>query len=205
VGALGVGLLAVGSALGLGWAPAERYMGDVGRILYVHVPAAWVSLLCFVLAGGLGIASLATGSRRIDAAVVAACEVGSVMGALLLALGAVFAKPTWGAWWTWDSRAITTAVLALSNVAVLALRALLLDPRRRATATATGAVVAALNVPLVYASVWLFPSIHAVPTFSPSGSPIDPTMRSVLLLNAGALALVTGWFLVTRWRIERSR
>ncbi|MEQ1570157.1 MAG: cytochrome c biogenesis protein CcsA [Myxococcota bacterium] len=197
-GGLGV---AATSALGLGWAPAERYMGDVGRILYVHVPAAWLSLACFAVAGALGIGSLLTRRREVDAALAATCEVGVVLGALLVALGAWFARPTWGVWWTWDPRLVSTLVLTLSNGGLLLLRALLLDPSHRATATATGAVIAAVNVPIVYFSVTWFASIHAEPTVRPGESPIDPHMGDVLLLSTVALAALTVWFVARRARL----
>ena len=96
---LGFGMLAWAHYMGLFVAPSERYMANVGRILYVHVPTAWISLLCFLVAFIAAIGALWTGRYGWDALVAASSEVGVVLTGLLLFQGAVWAKPTWI--WRW--------------------------------------------------------------------------------------------------------
>ena len=153
LGAAGLTLLLLGNYFGLVLAPAERYMGDAGRILYVHVPAAWLSMLCFGLASLFALAYLLTSRRGWDSAMEAACELGVVEGTLLLFLGSVFAKPTWGVWWTWDARLTATAVMLLSFVGVLLLRGIVREPERRATWSAVATILAGVNLPVTYMSV----------------------------------------------------
>src|SRR5262245_360912 len=86
LGLYGFALLVTANGIGLAYAPAERFMGDVGRILYVHVPAAWLAMSCFLLASVAGLLYLVNGRRRWDALLEAACEVGVVEGMLLLVL-----------------------------------------------------------------------------------------------------------------------
>jgi heme exporter protein C len=205
MGAVGILLLAVGNWLGLYWAPSERFMGDVGRILYVHVPAAWLAMICFGLAAIFAVVYLMTSRRGWDSAMESACEVGVLEGTLLLLLGSVFAKPTWGVWWTWDARLTATAVMMLSFVGVLLLRSIVRDPDRRATWSAVATILAGANLPVTYMSVEWFRSIHAVASETSAGSTIDPTMRWILYLNTWALFFVTVWFLARRWRLAEAR
>ena len=101
LGLIGLLLLLIGSYIGLFQAPPERHMGDVSRLLYVHVPTAWSAMLVLTLAFVFAIGALWSGSARWDAAMTGATEVGVVTGALLIAQGCIWAKPTWGVWWTW--------------------------------------------------------------------------------------------------------
>lgn len=205
MGVVGFLLLVFGNYVGLSLAPQERFMGDVGRILYVHVPAAWLAMLCFGLATLFAFMFLVTSRRGWDSAMEAACEVGVLEGALLLLLGSVFAKPTWGVWWTWDARLTSSAVMMLSFVGVLLLRGIVREPDRRATWSAVATILAGVNLPVTYMSVKWFRSIHQVASETSAGSAIDPAMRWILYLNTWALLFVTVWFLAQRWRLAEAR
>ncbi|MCZ6726222.1 MAG: hypothetical protein O7A98_02570 [Acidobacteria bacterium] len=98
----GMALLLVGSYIGLFVAPPERYMGDVQRILYVHVPAAKNAMLIYTFAFGFAIASLWSGKLKWDDRLVGAVEVGVVLNALLLVQGMIWGRAAWGVWWDWD-------------------------------------------------------------------------------------------------------
>lgn len=98
IGLAGIALLLVGSYIGLFVAPPERHMGEVQRLLYVHVPSAWVALLTYTVAFGLAIATLWTGGRRLDAWMVGTIEAGLVLNALLLVQGSIWGRATWGVW-----------------------------------------------------------------------------------------------------------
>ncbi|MEO8276188.1 MAG: cytochrome c biogenesis protein CcsA, partial [Thermoanaerobaculia bacterium] len=155
-------LLLAGCTIGLFVAPAERHMGDVQRIMYVHVPTAWVALLCFTSAFVASIGSLWTGRARWDAAVVGSIEAGVVLNTLLLIQGSLWGRATWGIWWDWDVRLTTSLVLLLLFIGVLALRSFAAGSDRRANLTAVAAIVAYVDVPLVYFCVRWWRSLHQI-------------------------------------------
>ncbi len=199
---LGLLLVIVGHAQGLFVAPKEAMMGDVGRILYVHVPTAWVALLTYLIAFVAGVGSLWTGGRKWDATLEAAVEVGVLLNVMLTIQGSIWAKPTWGIWWTWDPRLTTTAIMVLSFVGVLLLRAIIADPDRRQTFSAVGAIVAFVNVPIVYLSVKWWRTLH-----QPFSSPetVSSTMVTPLRIAAfGMLFLMIG-MIIARARIALRR
>ena len=198
----GVALLLVGSYLGLAVAPPERHMGDVQRIMYVHVPTAWSAMLSFTLAFGAAIASLWTGHRRWDALLTGAAETGVVLNALLLMQGMIWARATWGVWWDWDVRLTTSLVMLLLFAGVLALRSMVEDANRRATWSATTAIVAYVDVPLVYFCVRWWRSLHQIQS---SRDTLDPAMLRPLGLNSAALLLIAIWFISRRYSLELKR
>lgn len=205
IGVLGLLLVISGNAFGLTLAPRERFMGEVGRIIYVHVPAAWVAMICFVLAAGFAVAFLMGGKRGWDSAMESAAEVGVLQGVLLLLLGAIFARPTWGVWWSWDPRLTSSAVMTLSFVGVLILRGIVPDPDRRATWSSIATILAGVNVPIVYMSVKWWASLHQLQSETAKGSAIAPEMRWIMYYNFWALLFVTVWFLAVRYRLAEAR
>jgi len=201
VGILGLGLLLFGQYAGLFMSPPERMMGEVARILYVHVPAAWLAMAVFAVSFAAALGFLVTGRRGFDYLVESSCEVGVVMATLLTILGSIFARPTWNVWWTWDPRLTTTAVMIISYVGILILRSVVTDPDRRAVWSAAATVLSSANLPLVYFSVRLLPSIHQLQS---NMRTVDKSMGWVLLLNTVAFTLVCVWFLAQRWRIAQT-
>jgi heme exporter protein C len=159
-GGLGILLIGIGHYMGLFVAPKEAMMGDVGRILYVHVPTAWVALLTYLIAFVFAIGSLWTGKVAWDAYLEATVEVGIVLNVLLTIQGSIWARPTWGIWWTWDPRLTTTAIMVLSFIGVMLLRNNIDNPERRSLVTAIGAIIAFVNVPIVYMSVRWWRTLH---------------------------------------------
>ena len=125
---LGIIFLAIGSYIGLFVAPPEALMGQVQRIMYVHVPTAWNALLAMTFAFVCAIVFLFKSDWKWDARMEAAIEVGVVLAFLLCCQGAIWAKPTWGVWWDWDPRLTTTAVLLFAFLGILALRKFVDDP-----------------------------------------------------------------------------
>jgi len=188
--AAGLALLLWGSYWGLFLAPRETYMGDVQRIMYVHVPTAWNAMLALTFAFACALLSLYRGQARWDARLEAALEVGVVLSALLCLQGAIWAKPTWGVWWDWDPRLTTTAVMVFAFGAVLALRQFVDDPVRRATWSAVAVVVAYVDVPIVYFSVKWWNSLHQTQS---SPETVSRAFHWPLRINAfGMLFLMTG-------------
>ncbi len=200
IGALA--LLLVGSYFGLFVAPPERYMGEVQRIMYVHVPSAWVSMLAYTVAFGFAIAALWTGRRRWDALNASTIEVGVLLNALLLVQGSIWARATWGVWWDWDVRLTTSLLMLLLFAGVLALRGFVDDPDRRATWTAVATIVAYVDVPLVYFCVRWWRSLHQVQS---TPETVDAAMVLPLRLNAVGMLLLAVWLVALRTRLEMGR
>jgi heme exporter protein C len=135
-------------------------MGDVQRIMYVHVPTAWNAMLAMTFAFGCALAFLLRGGWHWDARMEAGMEVGVMLSTLLCMQGAIWAKPTWGVWWDWDPRLTTTAVMVFAFAGILALRSFVDDPAKRAVWSAVACIVAFVDVPIVYFSVKWWNSLH---------------------------------------------
>jgi heme exporter protein C len=202
VGLVGLVLLLVGSAIGLFVAPAERHMGDVQRIMYVHVPSAWVAMLCYTFAFVFAIVSLWSSSARSDARMTGWIETGVVLNALLLLQGMIWGRATWGVWWDWDVRLTTSLVMFLLFAGILALRSFLDDSARRATWSAVATIAAYVDVPLVYFCVRWWRSLHQVQS---TPSTVDPAMVVPLRINAFAVLFLAIWMTHMRSRLELKR
>lgn len=200
-GLAGLLLLLVGSWIGLFGAPPEQWMGDVMRIMYVHVPAAWAALLAFTLAFVAAVGWLFTNRPRWDALLEATVESGVILGALLLALGSLWARPTWNTWWTWDPRLTSMAILEISFLGVLALRGFVDDPDQRSRWSSVAAIFASAGVPLTYFAVKAR-GIHQ--EWSNSGT-MNQYMVVPLRVNALAFVFLTVWFVAKRFRLARLR
>ncbi len=176
---LGIAVLmfVVQAPLALSWAPAERYMGDTGRILYMHVPLISLAMALLVINFGASIAYLMRPSMTADAVAEASVSVAMMYGVLGTLLGAIWAKPTWGTWWTWDPRLTTSAILLVIYTGYLALRRFVDEQERRATWSAVVGILAAVNIPVTYFSVRWWRSIHQVQS---NPSTVDPQMVMVL-------------------------
>ena len=191
---LGVLLLVWGSYWGLVLAPKETYMGDVQRIMYIHVPTAWNAMLALTYAFGCAIAFLLRSTWKWDARLEAAMEVGVVLSFLLCVQGSIWAKPTWGVWWDWDPRLTTTAVMVFAFSGILALRRFVDDPKKRAVWSAVATIVAYVDVPIVYFSVKWWNSLHQMQSTPETVSsafhwPLRINAIGILLLIAGLISL----------------
>lgn len=202
VAGLGLVLLFVGTYIGLFVAPPERHMGDVQRIMYVHVPSAWTSLLLFTGAFVAAIGALWTGRRKWDAAMVGMIEAGVVLTSLLLVQGSIWARATWGVWWDWDVRLTTSLIMLLLFAGVLALRSFVDEAERRATWTAIATIVSYVDVPLVYFCVRWWRSLHQVQS---TPETVDRAMTLPLRINAFAFLFLAIWFVARRARLELAR
>jgi heme exporter protein C len=191
--------LAWGVALwvGLAVAPTDHLMGSVQRIMYIHVPAAWSGFLAFFIVFVVSIAYLFRRDERLDHLAHAAAEVGVVLMALAIVLGAIWGKPTWGVWWTWDPRLTSAAVLLTIYLGYLAIRAFIDEPERRARLCAAIGIIGFLDVPLVYLSVLWWRTIHQAPS---SPETIAPPMLLALWLGVFAFTLMLAFFTMVRYR-----
>lgn len=187
-----------GAWLGLAWAPPDREMGDVQRIMYVHVPAVWMALLALTLNFCCSVAFLMKNTWKADALAEASAEVGVVFGAVGVLLGAIWGRPTWGVYWTWDPRLTTAAIMLVAYVGYLALRRFVEDPDKRAVWSAVVGIIAFVDLPIVWFSVRWWRSLHQIQS---SPRTVDPAMTFVLRWNAFAFLAVLVLFLVYRYRL----
>jgi heme exporter protein C len=197
------GLLIAAQVVGFLVSPPDRDMGHLQKIMYVHVPAAWNMMIAFLIVAVSSLLYLWKGQEKHDLLAASAAEVGAVLTGLLLILGSIWAKPTWGVWWTWDPRLTSTAVLEIIYVGYLALRSFVEDTERRAQWSAVVGILGALNVPIVYMSVRWWRTLHQVQS---TPSTVDPNYVLSLRANAIAFMVLTIYFVVARYRamtIER--
>jgi len=196
----------IATAMALVWAPTDAVQGDVQRIMYVHVPSAWTAYLAFLVVFVASVGWLWSRRPVFDAVAVASAEIGVLFTGLALVSGSLWAKPTWGVWWTWEPRLLTTAVMFVMYVGYLLLRSLSHDVARRATRAAVVGIVAVVNVPIVHLSVTWMNALHQLPTvLRPGGPALDDRMLATLLLGVAAFTLVYAWLLATRAAVERAR
>ena len=159
-GTLAVIVLAVGVWWALWQAPAERYQGDSARIMFIHVPAAWLAMGGYVAMALAGLTWFVWRHAIADVAARAIAPVGAVFTALCLATGSIWGKPTWGAWWEWDGRMTSVLVLLFLFVGYMALRAAMDSRDSAARASAILAMVGVVNIPIIKFSVDWWYSLH---------------------------------------------
>jgi heme exporter protein C len=187
------------------YAPTERVMGHVQRIFYVHVSLAWLSYLAFFVVFACSVVYLWRLDERWDAVARASAEIGVVFTTLFIMSGALWGRPVWGTWWTWDARLTTTAILWFMYVAYLMLRAYVPEVPRAARYAAVVGIVGFLDVPIVHMSVTWWRTLHPEPTVARlEGSPLlPPEMLLTLGLTSLALGLLYVTLMIARVRLER--
>ena len=181
--------------------PADRDMGHLQKIMYVHVPAAWMAFLAFFVVFVYSVLYMWKQNENHDLLAASAAEVGAVYTGLTLMLGMIWGRPAWGVWWVWDARLTSTLVLFLIFVGYLALRSFVDDAVQRAKWSAAVGAIGAINVPIVYMSVKWWRTLH-----QPQSSPgtLDPAFTLGLRLNAIAMLLVLIYFIRRRYEIART-
>ena len=193
-------LLSFGLYEALVAAPTERTMGDVQRIFYYHVPSAWTAFLLFLINFVASVVYLIRRDQKSDILALVSAEVGVVFCTVVLVTGPIWARPVWGIWWTWDLRLTLTLVLWLIYVSYLVLRRFSTSSQTPVLA-AVVAVFGALDVPLVYFSIWFFRTQHPSPVIGNGGS-LDPRMAHVLLINWAAFLCLAWLVCWTRYLLE---
>jgi heme exporter protein C len=182
-------------------APTEQTMGNVQRIFYYHVPSAWTAFVLFLINFVSSIIYLIRRNPKADILAYVSAEVGVVFCTVVIVTGPIWARPVWGIWWApGDIRLTTTLVLWLIYISYLMVRRLSTGGKTPVIA-AVVAIFGALDVPLVYFSIWFFRTQHPSPVIGGGGS-LDPRMAHVLLINWAAfmcLAWLLSW---TRYELE---
>jgi heme exporter protein C len=212
-GTRGSRILGVVALLGLAWlvlfglvlSPADAVQGDSVRLMYVHVPSAWLAYVSFFVTAVASIFYLIPRTRSMawDRVAASSAEIGVLFTGLALATGMIWGNLTWGVFWTWDARLTTTALLFLLFLGYLALRRLPAAPEVRAKRAAIAGIVAFIDVPIVHQSVNWWRTLHQKPTvLRPDLDPqIDGIMLFSLFVGVVAFTLVYVWLLLHRNRV----
>jgi heme exporter protein C len=186
--------LAYGLYLGLFASPADYQQGDTVRIIYIHVPAAWLALFGYVGLGLCGLFYVVWRHPLADIAARAIAPVGAVFALLTLITGALWGKPMWGAWWVWDARLTSMLILFFFYLGVIALANGFDRPERGSRPAAMLAMVGVINVPIVKFSVDWWNTLHQPASLLRSGGPaVDSSMLTPLLLM---LVAAHGYFII---------
>ena len=196
-----LGLL-LGLVMGFGVAPREVTQGNVQRIMYLHVPSVWVAYLAFAVVFVASVAHLWRRSEAADRWAHASAEVGVMFTGLTIASGAIWGKPTWGTWWTWDARLTSVAVLFVMYLGYLLLRGMIEERERAARYAAVLGIIAALDIPLVHFSVYWWRTLHQPPSLmKPGAVTLPPPILAALLVNFAAFTLLYAYFVARRVRL----
>jgi heme exporter protein C len=205
LGAVSVLAILVSLYLALLWAPTEAQMGDIQRIFYFHMPSAWVALgPCFTVAMVASILYLVKKDLRFDRIASASIELGILFTTITLITGPLWARPVWGAYWTWDPRLTTTLVLWFIYVAYLMLRSSSAPGHKRARIAAVVAIVGWIDVPIVFMAIRWWRTIHPL-LISGQGMSLDSDMQIVLFFSLASFTLLYVYMLIVRTRQEDYR
>lgn len=185
-GAMALLLGAAGLVTGLWLAPTDRQQGEVYRILYVHVPAAWMSMFLYVVMAFWSAVCLVFNARSAGVLARAVAPTGAWMTFLALWTGALWGQPTWGTWWVWDARLTSELILLFLYLGVIALHGAIDDARRADRAAGLLALVGVVNVPVIYFSVQWWNTLHQGATIkvTQASSIAAPMLAGLLLMVA---------------------
>jgi heme exporter protein C len=192
--AVAAALLALaGLAIGLLVAPTDATQGDSYRIIFIHVPAAWMSMFIYLVMAGYALLTLVFNTRLSAMMMQALAPTGALFTAIALWTGALWGKPTWGTWWVWDARLTSELILLFLYLGFMALQAAIDDPRRADRAGALVALVGAINVPVIYFSVKWWNTLHQGASVSLTRA---PSMAHEMLAGMLLLALASWMYTI---------
>lgn len=201
--ATGVGLLMAGVIWGLAFAPADYLQGNSYRIIFIHVPTAFLAQSAYIMMASAGLVTLVWRMKLADVFVRAMAPVGFVLTFLALFTGAVWGKPTWGTWWIWDARLTSMLILLFLYGGVIALDRAISDEKQAARAVAVLLLVGVVNIPIIKYSVEWWNTLHQSASFSLTEKPTMPAEMWVpLLLAVLGLYLLFGWLACLRMQTE---
>jgi heme exporter protein C len=178
-------LAAAGLYIGFFVAPTDAQQGDAYRIIFIHVPAAWMSMFLYVVMAFWAAIGLAFNTRLSSMMASALAPTGALFAFLALWTGALWGRPTWGTYWVWDARLTSELILLFLYLGFMALQAAIEDPRRADRAGAVLAIVGVVNVPIIYYSVQWWNTLHQGASVSLTRAPsMAATMLTGMLLMA---------------------
>lgn len=195
-------LLGVGLIWGLAFAPAERYQLDSYRIIYIHVPTAFLAQSCYLLMAVAGAVSLIWKMKLADVAIQQAAPIGAWMCFIALVTGAIWGKPTWGTYWVWDARLTSMLILLFLYFGIIALGNAISNRESAAKACAVLALVGAVNIPIIKYSVEYWNTLHQPATFTVTGrAAMSVEMWLPLLISILGVYCFFGTALLMRMRL----
>jgi heme exporter protein C len=206
-GAIAVALAVAGLWLGF-TAPEDYQQGDTIRIMFIHVPAAWMAMFVYLCLGIASLLALVFRHVLADAAAQAAAPLGAGFTFLALVTGSLWGRPMWGTWWVWDARLTSVLVLFLFYLAYIALRASLDDEAKAARACAILALVGVINLPIVHFSVTWWNSLHQGSSVLRADGPAMPAvfLTPLLLMGLAYMAAFGSlWLVRIRGEVWRRR
>ncbi|AOY87237.1 heme ABC transporter permease [Marinobacter salinus] len=199
----GIALLMAGVIWGLAFAPKDYLQGNSYRIIFIHVPTAFLAQSAYVMMAVAGVVTLVWRMKLADVFVKAVAPVGLVLTFLALFTGAVWGKPTWGTWWIWDARLTSMLILLFLYGGVIALDRAINDEKSAARAVAVLVLVGVVNIPIIKYSVEWWNTLHQPATFKLTEKPTMPAEMWVpLLLSILGLYLLFGWLACLRMQTE---
>lgn len=184
-------------------APMEKTMGDVQRIFYMHVPSAMNAAMAYLVAAVCGAAFLATRKEAWDRVGRAAVETGTLFATVVLVTGPIWARPAWGAWWTWEPRLTTTLIAWLIFLGAILVRRIAHDPEQAARLASVIAIIGFLDLPIVYKSVDWWRGNHPI-VLGKKGGGLAPEMSEALMMGMLGVTLLHVALLYLRWRLARA-
>lgn len=194
-------LALVGLYLGFFVAPTDYQQGESYRIIFIHVPAAWMAMFTYLVMAGWCAASLIWNTRMSAMMAQALAPTGAMFAFVSLWTGAFWGRPTWGTYWVWDARLTSTLILLFLYLGYIALRSAIDDPRRADRASALLALVGVVNVPIIYFSVKWWNTLHQGASVSMTAAPkMAQTMLVTMLIMAFA-----AWFYTIAVALHRVR
>ncbi len=187
---LAAACLAVGVYLAFFVAPADYQQGDSVRIMFIHVPAAWLAMFCYSLMAVAALGTLVWRHPLADVAAKAAAPIGATFTLLALLTGSIWGKPMWGTWWVWDARLTSVLVLFIMYLGLIALWRSFDDPGRAGRVAAILTLVGFINIPIIKFSVDWWNTLHQpASVMRLDGPTIHPTMLWPLLIMAAGFTL----------------
>jgi heme exporter protein C len=196
-------LLAGGLYLALVASPPDYQQGESVRIMYVHVPAAWMAMFCYAALAGASAVGLIWKHPVADLTAKATAPIGASFTFLALVTGSLWGKPMWGTWWVWDARLTSVLILFFLYLGYMALQSAFDDPARGNRAAAIMALVGFVNVPIIKFSVdWWYTLHQPASVFRAGGPSIDASMLWPLALMAGGFTTYYLYVVLVRLRAE---
>ncbi|MEX0605920.1 MAG: heme ABC transporter permease CcmC [Marinobacter sp.] len=199
----GLALALAGIVWGLAFAPKDYLQGNSYRIIFIHVPSAFLAQSVYIMMASAAVVTLVWRMKLADVFVKSVAPVGAVLTFLALFTGAVWGKPTWGTWWIWDARLTSMLILLFLYFGVMALGSAISDEKSSARAVAVLVLVGVVNIPIIKYSVEWWNTLHQPATFKLTEKPSMPIeMWLPLVLVVLGLYLLFGWLAFVRMQTE---
>jgi heme exporter protein C len=203
-------LTVIGLYIGFFVAPTDYQQGDAYRIIFIHVPAAWMSMFIYVVMSMYAFIALVWNIKMSEMMATALAPTGAMFTFLALWTGALWGRPSWGAYWVWDARLTSELILLFLYIGFMSLQSAIDDPRRAARASGLLAIVGVINIPIIYFSVRWWNTLHQGFSVQPAQTQqlMDPSIKWGMLVLALAFWMYTIAVVLYRVRtiiLERER